>query len=201
MTTPLIRSLRRAWPQCRDRCPGLCQYRGNLARQPGCRRVITMPNGQRLSESAQLFAALWRHYDIAVSTQSGDRPTFFAFAAAPFPCRRDVTDDDPWLARVLKALRPASKRSWPQTNFIVSSRCCVLPMSLDVPRIADLVCPAASPRREIVDQQLCFGPCNADVRLQGMDARRMAQRSPPACTARPAVIAIGGPGDTERRYL
>ena len=49
----------------------------------------------------RLIRRLWRSYDIAVSTQSGDRPTVFAFAAG----RRRVgvtTDTDPWLARMLK---------------------------------------------------------------------------------------------------
>ena len=67
---------------------------GIVTGNPDINRIIAMPPTPTLSESTRLFARLWRQYDIAVSTQSGDRPTAFAFAAAPF--RAGVTtDDDP----------------------------------------------------------------------------------------------------------
>src|SRR5947199_29231 len=36
----------------------------------------------RLAETAALVRRLWRGYDLAVSTQAGDRPTFFGLIAA-----------------------------------------------------------------------------------------------------------------------
>ena len=101
LTTPLIRSLRRAWPNAEIDVLVFANTAGIVEGNPDINRVITMPPRPTFTESAQLCARLWRQYDIAVSTQSGDRPTAFAFAAAPF--RAGVTtDDDPWLARVLK---------------------------------------------------------------------------------------------------
>ena len=109
LTTPLIRSLRRAWPESEIDVLVFANTAGILGGNPDVRRVIAMPEQPTTLESAQLFAALWRHYDLAVSTQSGDRPTFFAFAAARFPCRRR-NGRRPLACTSAQALRPPSKR-------------------------------------------------------------------------------------------
>ena len=40
-----------------------------------------MPERPGAGETLALLRKLWRRYDLAISTQSGDRPTFFAWAA------------------------------------------------------------------------------------------------------------------------
>jgi heptosyltransferase-3 len=40
-----------------------------------------MPEGASTGEGVSLFRKLWRTYDLAISTQSGDRPTLFAWGA------------------------------------------------------------------------------------------------------------------------
>src|SRR5207237_1682573 len=42
---------------------------------------IPMPERPGAGDSLALLRALWRRYDLALSTQSGDRPTLFAWAA------------------------------------------------------------------------------------------------------------------------
>ena len=101
LTTPLIRSLRRAWPDADIDVLVFANTAGILAGNPDINRVIAMPQRPTAAESARLFAKLWRRYDISISTQSGDRPTVFSFAAAPFRAGV-VTDDDPWFGRVVK---------------------------------------------------------------------------------------------------
>src|SRR5262245_33622041 len=101
LTTPLIRSLRRAWPRADIDVLVLANTAGLLAGNPDITRIITMPQRPSAAESARLFAKLWRRYDISISTQSGDRPTVFAFAAARFRAGV-VTDDDPRIGRVVK---------------------------------------------------------------------------------------------------
>src|SRR5262249_18464316 len=99
LTTPLIRSFRRAWPNTEIDVLLFANTAGIVEGNPDINRLIAMPSRPTFAESARLLARLWRQYDIAVSTQSGDRPTAFAFAAAPF--RTGVTtDDDPWLPPV-----------------------------------------------------------------------------------------------------
>ena len=103
LTTPLIRSLRRVWPSSTIDVLTFANTAGIVAGNPDIGRVITMPERPTASESARLLGRLWRRYDIAVSTQSGDRPTVFAFAAGRF--RVGIThSDDPWLARKLKGV-------------------------------------------------------------------------------------------------
>jgi len=82
LTTPLIRSLKRAWP---DAAIDALVFRGTediLAGNPDLAGVVTMPERASPSESIALVRKLWRAYDLAVSTQSGDRPTFFAWAGS-----------------------------------------------------------------------------------------------------------------------
>ncbi len=81
LTTPLIRSLKRARP---DAAIDVLVYRGTegiLAGNPDTANVITMPERPALGEGVALARRLWRRYDLAISTQSGDRPTFLAWAA------------------------------------------------------------------------------------------------------------------------
>jgi len=200
LTTPLIRSLHRAWPNAEIDVLVFANTAGIVEGNPDINRVIAMPPRPTLGQSARLFSRLWRQYDIAVSTQSGDRPTAFAFAAAPF--RTGVTtDDDPWLARVLKRLvLQKSVRAADKLHRV--EQMLRLADVLDVPRVPELVGPKAAPNSHIVD-----GGNFALVHATPMFAYKewtpqgwralasgLAQRGLP-------VVAIGGPGDSERRYL
>jgi heptosyltransferase-3 len=81
LTTPLIRSLKGAWP---DAALDVLVFRGTqgiLAGNPDIADVVAMSQRPTTSESLALVRRLWRRYDLAVSTQSGDRPSFFAWAA------------------------------------------------------------------------------------------------------------------------
>ena len=54
---------------------------GILQGNPDLNGVVTMPARPTALQSLALAARLWRKYDLAVSTQSGDRPSFFAIVA------------------------------------------------------------------------------------------------------------------------
>jgi heptosyltransferase-3 len=81
LTTPLIRSLKRAWPEAAIDALVFEGTRGILAGNPDLANVIAIPERPGIRETVALLRRLARRYDVALSTQSGDRPTFYAWAA------------------------------------------------------------------------------------------------------------------------
>src|SRR5688572_28089287 len=81
LTKPLIRSLKRAWPEGTIDVLAFRGTDGILAGNPDIAEVITMPERASGGESLELLRRVWRGYDLALSTQSGDRPILFAWAA------------------------------------------------------------------------------------------------------------------------
>ena len=98
LATPLIRSLKRAWPDSAIDVLVFAGTEGILAGNPDIAEVITMPERPVAGEILALMRRLWRRYDLALSTQSGDRPTLFAWAAG----RRSVgfVDAQGMMARI-----------------------------------------------------------------------------------------------------
>ncbi len=81
LTTPLIRSIKRAFPDAAVDALVFAGTEGIVTGNPDLAEVITMPARPSKRESLALGRRLWRRYDLAVSTQTGDRPTLFAWAA------------------------------------------------------------------------------------------------------------------------
>ncbi|MGB8045882.1 MAG: glycosyltransferase family 9 protein [Pseudolabrys sp.] len=200
LTTPLIRSLRRAWPDSDIDVLVFANTAGILAGNPDISHVIPMPQHPTMADSARLFARLWRRYDIAVSTQSGDRPTVFAFAAARLRAGV-ITDDDPWLARMLK--RVALHRSVPAADKLHRvEQMLRLADALEISRVAELVCPASTPSSNIVDGAK-YAVIHAAPMFAYKEWTRDGWRAVAAgLTERGlSVVAVGGPGAAERDYL
>jgi heptosyltransferase III len=81
LATPLIRSVKRAFPQASIDALVFAGTEGILTGNPDLADVITIPQRSRASESLSLMLRLWKRYDLALSTQTGDRPTAFAVMA------------------------------------------------------------------------------------------------------------------------
>lgn len=81
LTTPLIRSLKRAWPDSTIDVLVFHSTAPILQGNPDVSAVISMPEPASVVQSLQLAARLWGRYALAVTTQAGDRPTFFAIVA------------------------------------------------------------------------------------------------------------------------
>jgi heptosyltransferase-3 len=81
LTTPLIRTIRRGFPGA---SVDVLLFRGSeriLKGNPDVDDVITTPERPSAAEMLGLARRLWRRYDLAISTQAGDRPTGFALLA------------------------------------------------------------------------------------------------------------------------
>jgi heptosyltransferase-3 len=83
LTTALIRSLRRAYPNARLDVLVYSNTAAILEGNPDIDNVITTPNRPARSDYRRLFWKLFRRYDLAVVTQTGDRPFLYALIAAP----------------------------------------------------------------------------------------------------------------------
>lgn len=82
LTTPLIRSLRRAWPDARIDVLTLAGSAGVLAGNPDIDLVLTLRERAPLWESLRTVGG-HRTYDLALSTLYNDRPHLLAAWAAP----------------------------------------------------------------------------------------------------------------------
>ena len=82
LTTPLLRTLRRGYPDARIDVLVFAGTEGILDGNPDIDRVVTLKPRAPLRESFALIRRIGRRYDLAISTQTGDRPTLLAFTAA-----------------------------------------------------------------------------------------------------------------------
>src|SRR5437588_11434896 len=81
LTTPLIRSIRRGFPNGTVHVLLFRGCEGMLSGNPDIDEVITTAARPSLRETLSLAARLFRRYDLVVSTQAGDRPTLLAWLA------------------------------------------------------------------------------------------------------------------------
>ncbi|GAB4206889.1 MAG: glycosyltransferase family 9 protein [Tibeticola sp.] len=82
LTTPLMQSLRRAWPHAHIDVLVYQGTQGVLEGNPDLDGVFTTAQRASLRERLALLARLWRGYDLAITTQAGDTPHLLAWAAA-----------------------------------------------------------------------------------------------------------------------
>src|SRR2546423_9558571 len=196
LATPLIRSLKRAWPEA---AIDVLVFRGTdgiLAGNPDIAAIIAMPERPTARESLALLRPLWRSYDLALSTQSGDRPTLFAWVAG----RRTVGFVD--------AQGMAARIKWLALDFPVLDAGGLhrvedvlrLARAIGVSPVSEVIAPKGLMRPGIVPDRpyavihaapmFRYKRWTADgwqVLAAGLDARGLA------------VVATGGPDD--RQYL
>ncbi len=198
LTTPLIRTLRRGYPRARL---DVLAFRGGeriLAGNPDIAEVVTMSERPTARETAALIGRLWRRYDLVVSTQSGDRPTFFAMIAG----RRRIGLVPPagmtgarWKRRAYHvAIAPE-----PDTHRVTQLR--QLTDALGLPFAPELVCPqgadaSAAPRAPYA--VLHANPAYRYKRWTAEGWRALAR----ALAGRGfTVVVTGGPDPGEQAYL
>ncbi len=193
LTTPLIRSLRRAWPDATIDALVFTDTAGILECNPDLNGVVVMPPRSTAAQGLALAAKLWRKYDLAISTQSGDRPSFFAFVAGR--TRTGLTGPAGGSLKRLAFNRcTASKPGLHCVEQILR-----LADLIGIARVPELVAPRAEDPGVSGDYAVIHAtPMFRYKQWTAAGWRELAA----ALSARGlALIATGGPGEAERRYL
>lgn len=81
LATPLIRTLKAAWPQARLDVLVLENTRNILANHPDVHQIISMPDHASRLAALKWTMGLWHRYDLAVSALPSDRATLYAWLA------------------------------------------------------------------------------------------------------------------------
>lgn len=82
LSTPLIRSLRHAYPDAAIHVLVFQGTEGILQGNPDVDRILTVNPRMKLRTHMAFLKGIWRKYDLAVSVVPGDRPTLYACIAA-----------------------------------------------------------------------------------------------------------------------
>lgn len=81
LTTPLLHALRQAWPEAAIDVLVFRGTEGVLHGNPDISEIIALPAHPGFWRHLKLFFQLFRRYDLALSTLSGDKPTLYAWLA------------------------------------------------------------------------------------------------------------------------
>jgi heptosyltransferase III len=198
LTTPLIRTLRRGFP---DAALDVLVFRGSekiLQGNPDIRRAVTIPERPTVGET---LAAIWqvcRRYDLAVSTQGGDRPTFFSMLASRrrigiVPHSGSGTWWKRWMYRWAIPAVPETHRV--EILFRLSD-------ALGLPRQQELVCPQGGSAEAIAPRGpyavVHANPLYRYKRWNDIGWRELAQGLSKRGLS---VVVTEGPDPSERAYI
>jgi heptosyltransferase-3 len=194
--TPLIASLRRAYPAARIDALVFADTAGMLAGNPDLDRVIPMPTERGAVASLRLALHLFKRYDLAVSTQSGDRPTFFALIAG----RRHVGPIDAGRRGELRR-RALTRAVLNQPGLHRLEEMLRLADAAGVARVPRLVCPQGASRRSFAagDYAVIHAAPNFTYKRWTREGWRAVAANLAARGL--AVLATGGPSPAERAFL
>jgi heptosyltransferase-3 len=195
LTTPLIRSIKAGLAGSSVSALVFRGTEGVLAGNPDLDEVIVTPHRPSRSEMTALVRRLWRRYDLAVSTQVGDRPTMFAWIAG----RRRVGFVPGlggwWKRRVLDLSLPSEPANHRVLELLRLAEC------LGLERRAEIVCPQDSSPGSTVEGPYAVLHPNPMFRVRQWTeegwravARALGERGL-------TVVSTGGPDPAERAYL
>jgi heptosyltransferase-3 len=146
LTTPLMRSVKRAFPTATVEALVFAGTEGILAGNPDLSGVIAIPQRPSAREYLVLLRRLARRYDVALSTQTGDRPTTLAWIAG----RQSAGPIEPdGLSATVKRLALSRSHVGDRQQHRVLE---VLRLAelLGIPAVAEIVCPTGATRADLI---------------------------------------------------
>jgi heptosyltransferase III len=198
LTTPLVRSLKRGLPGARVDMLVFRGTEGMLAGNLDIDQVRTVAARATPAQILLLMRSLWRQYDLAISTQTGDRPTFFAFVAGGSRAGLVPTQGGGawWKRRVLNLCVAADPDSHRVVELLGLAR------ALGVPLEPELVPPGGA-FAEVVLPHGRYAVLHANPLYRFRRWTDEGWRALAGALAERGlkVIATGGPDAEERAYL
>jgi heptosyltransferase-3 len=193
LTTPLVRALKQGLPGARIDMLVFAGTQGILAGNPDIDRVIVVPERPSAAMMARLIFQLFRHYDAALSTQTGDRPTMLAAVAGKFGLGLIPRHKAYWKRLALSRSMVANSELHRVDDLLQ------LAAALGIDRRPDIVLPAKIP----IASRGAYAVLHANPMYQnkrwtdeGWRALAHALR-----TRGLGVVATGGPAPAEKDYL
>jgi len=149
LTTPLIRSVKRAFPDASIDAMVFAGTQGVLAGNPDLKNVLAISHRPSLGETFSLLRRIAKRYDLALSTQTGDRPTTLAWIAGRQSAGLLEADGLAAAAKHLLLNRScATDRDQHRVLDILR-----LTELLGIPAHAEIVCPSGAARPALAPSQ------------------------------------------------
>jgi heptosyltransferase III len=146
LTTPLVRSVKRAFPASSIDALVFAGTEGILSGNPDLAEVVTVPERPSLRSFVALLRRIGRRYDLALSTQTGDRPTALAVLAA----RQSAGPLDPnRLSASIKRLALSRSYTMDQTRHRIADLSRLTEL-IGISSSAEIVCPQGTVREGLV---------------------------------------------------
>lgn len=196
LTTPLIRSLRVAWPEATIDALVFADTAGILEGNPDLNGVVVMPARSGGARGLALAARLWRKYDLAISTQTGDRPTLFAVMAGRVR-----------IAPVESTFNGRLKHAWLHRSVPYASgmhrveQMLRLADALGIARVPQLVGPRPRAFDGLPSGDYAVIHAAPMYRYKQWTANGWRALAAALASRGLTVIATGSPAEAERRYL
>jgi heptosyltransferase-3 len=149
LTTPLIRSVKRALPQASIDALVFAGTEGILTGNSDLAKVLTLPQRPHARDTLALMARLGKRYDLALSTQTGDRPTFLAVIAGRQSA--GLVEDDGVAAAIKRFALSRSVVSDRDRHRVLD----ILRLAelIGIPAQAEIVCPGGGVRSALAPAQ------------------------------------------------
>jgi heptosyltransferase-3 len=200
LTTPLVRTLRQGLQQPAIDVLVFAGTEGMLDGNPDIDDVLTLPQRPSQAEFFALIRRLWRRYDLAVATQSGDRPTLLASLAGRARIGFVAADDSGawWKKRALSVAitSDADNHRIPELLRLVEP--------LGIPARRELVCPTSSspPRAPIISSgRYAVLHANPMYRFRRWTDEGWRALAAVLANRGYEVVSTGGPDAGEKAYL
>ena len=135
LATPLIRSLKRAWPGARIDALVFSGTQDVLLGNADIDQIHTVPERPSITNHVALLRRLFRRYDLALSLIPGDRPTLYAWLAGRHSIGLQIDQPDQrWKQRLLSQWTPLDPFNMHTVRTYLS-----LADAIGVPAVSDVV--------------------------------------------------------------